>query len=226
MRILLVTQMWPSDREPDLGSFLVPLVDEFRRTGHEVEVAALSRRGGPPTKYLQLRRDAIRAAEELSARRRLRPFPVPGRPRRRDGGAGRRCPARGDGPRPGRGQPRPGAGDHGRDEAGRGAVRRRHRQLVVARRAALRARPRGARQALDRRLRRGLDAFAPLDAAARSRRARLGRGRRDLLPVPRLADRAQERDPARRRVRAARLGPPRLRRRRAAARAARGPRRT
>src|SRR5215210_3088923 len=65
MRILLVTQMWPSDREPDLGSFLVPLVDEFRRTGHEVEVAALSRRGGPPTKYLQLRRDAIRAARDF-----------------------------------------------------------------------------------------------------------------------------------------------------------------
>lgn len=65
MRILLVTQMWPSDREPDLGSFLVPLVQEFKRTGHEVEVAALSRRGGPPTKYLQLRRDAIRAARSF-----------------------------------------------------------------------------------------------------------------------------------------------------------------
>lgn len=65
MRILLVTQMWPSEREPDLGSFLVPLVDEFRRTGHEVEVAALSRRGGPPTKYLQLRRDAIGAAKSF-----------------------------------------------------------------------------------------------------------------------------------------------------------------
>jgi glycosyltransferase involved in cell wall biosynthesis len=65
MRILLVTQMWPSDREPDLGSFLVPLVDEFKRTGHEVEVAALSRRGGPPTKYLQLRRDAVKAAKRF-----------------------------------------------------------------------------------------------------------------------------------------------------------------
>ncbi len=65
MRILLVTQMWPSDREPDLGSFLVPLVDEFKRTGHEVEVAALSRRGGPPTKYLGLRRDAVKAAKSF-----------------------------------------------------------------------------------------------------------------------------------------------------------------
>ena len=65
MRILLVTQMWPSEREPDLGSFLVPLVERFERAGHSVEVAALSRRGGPPSKYLGLRRDAIRAARRF-----------------------------------------------------------------------------------------------------------------------------------------------------------------
>lgn len=65
MRILLVTQMWPSEREPDLGSFLVPLAEQFESMGHEVEVAALSRRGGPPTKYLGLRRDAIRAAKSF-----------------------------------------------------------------------------------------------------------------------------------------------------------------
>ena len=46
MRILLVTQMWPSDEEPDLGSFLVPSCEELEALGHEVEVAALSRRGG------------------------------------------------------------------------------------------------------------------------------------------------------------------------------------
>ncbi|MGH2922960.1 MAG: glycosyltransferase [Solirubrobacterales bacterium] len=62
MRILLVTQMWPSAREPDLGAFLVPLVRELERLGHEVEVAAISRRGGPPTKYLRLWREAVRAA--------------------------------------------------------------------------------------------------------------------------------------------------------------------
>ena len=50
MRIQLVTQMWPSPENPDLGSFLVPLVREFERRGHEVEVAAISRRGGAPTK--------------------------------------------------------------------------------------------------------------------------------------------------------------------------------
>ena len=62
MRILLVTQMWPSEREPDLGSFLVPLARELEELGHEVEVAAISRRGGPPTKYARLRRDSVRAA--------------------------------------------------------------------------------------------------------------------------------------------------------------------
>jgi glycosyltransferase involved in cell wall biosynthesis len=54
MRIQLVTQMWPSPENPDLGSFLVPLVAEFRRRGHETEVSAISRRGGAPTKYARL----------------------------------------------------------------------------------------------------------------------------------------------------------------------------
>ncbi|MBI5104618.1 MAG: hypothetical protein HZB46_06465, partial [Solirubrobacterales bacterium] len=51
MRILLVTQMWPSPAAPDLGSFLLPLVRELETLGHEVEVAAISRRGGSPAKY-------------------------------------------------------------------------------------------------------------------------------------------------------------------------------
>jgi len=62
MRILLVTQMWPSPAEPDLGSFLVPVVRELEGLGHEVEVAAISRRGGPPSKYLKLTREAVAAA--------------------------------------------------------------------------------------------------------------------------------------------------------------------
>ena len=62
MRILLVTQMWPSSSEPDLGSFLVPVVAGLEEAGHSVEVVALSRRGGPPTKYLTLARDSVRAA--------------------------------------------------------------------------------------------------------------------------------------------------------------------
>jgi glycosyltransferase involved in cell wall biosynthesis len=67
MRILLVTQMWPSEANPDLGSFLVPLTRELEVLGHEVEVASISRRGGPPTKYARL------AAEARAAARRTRP---------------------------------------------------------------------------------------------------------------------------------------------------------
>ena len=62
MRILLVTQMWPSPEEPDLGSFLVPLTKAFEEQGHEVVVAAISRRGGAQTKYLRLIREAVGAA--------------------------------------------------------------------------------------------------------------------------------------------------------------------
>ncbi len=62
MRILLVTQMWPSPENPDLGSFLVPLVGELEELGHEIEVVAISKRGGAPTKYLDLARDARAAA--------------------------------------------------------------------------------------------------------------------------------------------------------------------
>ncbi|HYU16902.1 MAG TPA: glycosyltransferase [Candidatus Acidoferrum sp.] len=67
MRILLVTQMWPSEANPDLGSFLVPLTRELEELGHEVEVVSISRRGGPPTKYVRL------TAEARAAARRSRP---------------------------------------------------------------------------------------------------------------------------------------------------------
>jgi len=62
MRILLVTQMWPTPGDPDLGSFLLPLRRELVAQGHEVEVAAIGRRGGAPTKYAQLTADAVLAA--------------------------------------------------------------------------------------------------------------------------------------------------------------------
>ena len=62
MRILEVTQMWPSAEHPDLGSFLVPLTRELEALGHEVEVASISRRGGSPAEYLTLVRRARAAA--------------------------------------------------------------------------------------------------------------------------------------------------------------------
>ena len=65
MRILEVTQMWPSQENPDLGSFLIPLTREIEALGHDVEVVAISRRGGPPTKYATLVRKARGAAHRF-----------------------------------------------------------------------------------------------------------------------------------------------------------------
>ncbi len=69
MKIQLVTQMWPSEENPDLGSFLVPIVRELETLGHEVEVSSISRRGGGPVKYGRLvaaaRRDARRLRPDV-----------------------------------------------------------------------------------------------------------------------------------------------------------------
>jgi glycosyltransferase involved in cell wall biosynthesis len=65
MRILEVTQMWPNPENPDLGSFLVPLTRELEALGHQVEVASISRRGGPPTEYATLVRKARTAAKDF-----------------------------------------------------------------------------------------------------------------------------------------------------------------
>ena len=62
VRILLVTQMWPSAANPDLGSFLVPVRRELERLGHEVDVVAISERGGSRVKYPRLTGKAIAAA--------------------------------------------------------------------------------------------------------------------------------------------------------------------
>ena len=65
VRILLVTQMWPSAANPDLGSFLVPVRRELERLGHEVEVVAISERGGSRVKYPRLTGKAIAAARRV-----------------------------------------------------------------------------------------------------------------------------------------------------------------
>lgn len=62
MRVLLVTQMWPSPENPDLGSFLVPVTRELEVMGHDVEVVSISQRGGSRAKYLRLARQAREAA--------------------------------------------------------------------------------------------------------------------------------------------------------------------
>jgi glycosyltransferase involved in cell wall biosynthesis len=65
MRILEVTQMWPSPEQPDLGSFLVPLTRELEALGHDVEVSSISERGGSRSKYLRLVRESRAAARRL-----------------------------------------------------------------------------------------------------------------------------------------------------------------
>lgn len=62
MRVLFVTQMWPGPGDPDLGVFLVDVVDRLRGLGHEVEVCAIDRRGGGPAKYASLSGRAVAAA--------------------------------------------------------------------------------------------------------------------------------------------------------------------
>jgi glycosyltransferase involved in cell wall biosynthesis len=57
--------MWPTPGDPDLGSFLLPLRRELDAAGHDVEVAAIGRRGGPPTKYARLAADAVRSARRF-----------------------------------------------------------------------------------------------------------------------------------------------------------------
>ena len=62
MRILLVTQMWPGPRDPDLGVFVADIARELRRLGHELDVCAIDRRGGGPAKYARLSARAVTAA--------------------------------------------------------------------------------------------------------------------------------------------------------------------
>jgi glycosyltransferase involved in cell wall biosynthesis len=61
----MVTQMWPSPQNPDLGSFLVPLARELQELGNEVDVASISQRGGSPSKYLRLNREGKDMARSL-----------------------------------------------------------------------------------------------------------------------------------------------------------------
>jgi glycosyltransferase involved in cell wall biosynthesis len=62
MKILLVSLMYPGPDDPDLGAFLVPLVDQLRERGHDVEPAVLNTRAGGKRRYLELLRRARSAA--------------------------------------------------------------------------------------------------------------------------------------------------------------------
>ncbi len=61
MRILLVSQMYPGPRDPDLGVFVAQIERALRERGHELELAVLNRRGGGKRRYLELVRRVQRA---------------------------------------------------------------------------------------------------------------------------------------------------------------------
>jgi glycosyltransferase involved in cell wall biosynthesis len=61
VRILLVSQMYPSSTDPDLGSFVAQVEAALRARGHEIELAVLDHRAGGKRRYLELR-DRVRAA--------------------------------------------------------------------------------------------------------------------------------------------------------------------
>ena len=62
LRVLIVSQMWPSPRDPDLGAFVAQMAGELERRGHRIERATIDRRGGSPLKYARLGRAALGSA--------------------------------------------------------------------------------------------------------------------------------------------------------------------
>ncbi len=65
MRILLVSQFWPGPDDPDLGAFLVPVVEELERRGHTVDRAVIDRRGAGRAGDARLAVDAARRRADV-----------------------------------------------------------------------------------------------------------------------------------------------------------------
>jgi glycosyltransferase involved in cell wall biosynthesis len=61
VRILIVSQMWPGPRDPDLGAFVEQVARELERLGHEVDHAVLDSRSGGPARHLRLLARSVRA---------------------------------------------------------------------------------------------------------------------------------------------------------------------
>jgi glycosyltransferase involved in cell wall biosynthesis len=66
MRILLVSQMYPGSRDPDLGVFVQQLERALRERGHEIERAVLDSRSGGKRRYFLLARRTIRKGARFS----------------------------------------------------------------------------------------------------------------------------------------------------------------
>ena len=67
MRILLVSQMYPGPRDPDLGAFVQGMERALAASGHELERAVVEGRGGGRRRHLGL------ALRTIAAARRFRP---------------------------------------------------------------------------------------------------------------------------------------------------------
>src|SRR5437899_12780553 len=65
VRILLVSQMYPSDAEPDYGVFVRALEEELGARGHTIELAVLTSRRGGKAKYARLMGRTISAARSF-----------------------------------------------------------------------------------------------------------------------------------------------------------------
>jgi glycosyltransferase involved in cell wall biosynthesis len=62
LRILLVSQMWPSAADPDYGVFVAQIVRALEARGHTVDRAVVDHRGGSPARHPKLVADAVRLA--------------------------------------------------------------------------------------------------------------------------------------------------------------------
>ena len=65
VRILLVSQMYPSAMAPDFGVFVQGLERELAARGHEIERVVIDRRGGGKLRHARLALRAIRAARRF-----------------------------------------------------------------------------------------------------------------------------------------------------------------
>jgi glycosyltransferase involved in cell wall biosynthesis len=62
MRILLVSQMYPSPAAPQFGVFVADVAQELERRGHELAYVVPSGPGGSPAKHLRMGAEAVRTA--------------------------------------------------------------------------------------------------------------------------------------------------------------------
>ncbi|HSK16693.1 MAG TPA: glycosyltransferase [Gaiellaceae bacterium] len=65
MRILVVSQMFPSPEAPDFGIFVADLSRELASRGHELAFAVVTGRGGSRLRYARLLGDAVREARRF-----------------------------------------------------------------------------------------------------------------------------------------------------------------